>query len=109
VQYEYVYSVVKKSAPASMVDDFNRMKNKWLVTQEALRKALQSQRADSGAADEAVAKLEWDKTIEFDPIFPDEKTFRGLKNRRGLLTETESARIIFGLFDEMLFENLSLI
>ena len=94
VQYGYAFSAAKKNAPASMVNDVNRMNTKWLATQEALRKARQSQRADSGAAVEAVAELEWDKTIELDPIFPDEKTFRGLKDPVGAYDQ-RSARIDF--------------
>jgi hypothetical protein len=83
VKYGYAFSAAKKNAPASMVNDVNRINKKWLATQEALWKAGQSQRLDSGAAVEAVTDLEWDKTIELDPIFPDEKTFRGLKEPVG--------------------------
>jgi hypothetical protein len=73
VQYGYAVSAAKKNAPASMVNDVNKMNTKWLATQEA----------DSGSAVDAVAELKWDNTIELDPIFPDEKTFRGLKEPVG--------------------------
>jgi hypothetical protein len=41
------------------------------------------QREDSAAADDVVAESKCDKTIELDPIFPDEKTFRGSKDPVG--------------------------
>jgi hypothetical protein len=39
VQHGYAFSAAKKNAPASVVNDVNRMNTKWLATQEALRKA----------------------------------------------------------------------
>ena len=54
-----------------------------MATQEALQRARQRQREDSGAAVDAIAEAKWDKTIELDPIFPDEKTFRGSKDPVG--------------------------
>jgi hypothetical protein len=54
------------------------MNTKWLATQEALKKARRMQREESGAAaDDVVAESKCEITIELDPIFPDEKTFRG--------------------------------
>ena len=58
-----------------MVNDVTKMSTKWLETQEALRKARQVRIPYYAAAVEGVEEPAWDKTIEFDPIFPDEKTF----------------------------------
>ena len=76
VQYGYAFTATKKTAPASMVLEVNKMNTKWLATQEALKKARLSQ--DTGAAaEEVVGESKCDIKIELDPIFPDEKTFRG--------------------------------
>jgi hypothetical protein len=83
VQYGYAFSAAKKNAPALMVNDVKKMNTKWLATQEALRKARQSQREDSGAAVDAVAEAKWNTTILLDPIFPDEKTSGGSKDPVG--------------------------
>ena len=78
VQYGYAFTATKKTAPASMVHEVNKMNTKWLATQEALKKARLIQRQESGAAaDDVVGESGCDITIELDPIFPDEKTFRG--------------------------------
>ena len=75
VQYGYAFTATKKTAPASMVLEVNKMNTKWLATQEALKKARLIQIQDTGAAAEEESKC--DITVELDPIFPDEKTFRG--------------------------------
>ena len=79
VQYGYAFTATKRTAPASMVLEVNKMNTKWLATQEALKNARLIQRQESGvaAADEVVGESVCDITIELDPIFPDEKTFRG--------------------------------
>ena len=42
VQYGYAFSAAKKNAPASMVQEVNKMNTKWLATQEALRSSQSS-------------------------------------------------------------------
>ena len=87
-----------------MVQEVNKMNTKWLATQEALRKARAADVSDAAAADEGdveSAECASDKTIEFDPIFPDENTYRGTKEPVGAYDATESVRIISGLFDKM--------
>jgi hypothetical protein len=95
VQYGYAFSAAKKNAPASMVNDVNKKNTKWLATQEALKKARRMQREDSGAADDVVAESECDITIELDPIFPDEKTFRGSNDP---VDENDANRIVKNQF-----------
>jgi len=78
VQYGYAFTATKKTAPGSMVLDVNNMNTKWLATQEALKKARLIHREESvSAAVDGVEESGCDITIELDPIFPDEKTFRG--------------------------------
>ena len=86
VQYGYAFSAAKKNAPASMVQEVNKMNTKQLATQEALRKAREADVSAAAAADEGdveSAECASDKTIEFDPIFPDENTYRGTSERVG--------------------------
>jgi hypothetical protein len=63
VQYGSAFSAAKKNAPASMVNDVNKMNTKWLATQEALKKTRRMQREDSGAAVDAVAEAKCDKRL----------------------------------------------
>ena len=95
VQYGYAFSAAKKNAPASMVSEVNKMNNKWIATQEALRVARAADGTDATAADEGgeeSAECALEKTIKFDPIFPDEHTYRGSKERVGAYEATGIGR-----------------
>jgi hypothetical protein len=103
-QYGYAFSAAKKNAPASMANDVNKMNTKWMATQEALQKARQRQREDFGTAVDAVGEATWDKTIELDSIFLDNKTFRGSKDPVGGYDENRIGKNQFRIVQQDVIE-----